>query len=191
MATYDEIYLSKRPQHLCHMCGKCCRVVTASVSYSELCKKAGAGDKGAKEFLSLFVPYESVEAARQVDAEVVDNIIARLSEDGNCTDTVFYYCKYLGSDNLCSRYETRLDLCKHCPCTPWSIVPPGCGFEGWLFWQREEIKKKVRGYKEELIELKLLRMKTHDKETLRRITAVEQKLHKNIGMYKKYGSEDW
>lgn len=193
MSSYEENYLAKRPQHLCHMCGKCCRVVTTSLSYAELKQMEQDGDKGAVDFLSLFVPYDSIESARNVDAGVVDNIINRLKSDGsfNEKEITFYGCKYLQDNNLCSRYETRLDLCKHCPSTPWSVVPPGCGFEGWLFWQREEIKQKIRKSKEELLELKLLRMRTKDENTLQKINIVEHKIQRGIDFYKKYGSENW
>lgn len=193
MSSYEENYLAKRPQHLCHMCGKCCRVVTTSLSYAELKQMEQDGDKGAVDFLSLFVPYDSIESARNVDAGVVDNIINRLKSDGSFDEKkiTFYGCKYLQDNNLCSRYETRLDLCKHCPSTPWSIVPPGCGFEGWLFWQREEIKQKIRKSKEELWELKLLRMRTKDENTLQKINIVEHKIQRGIDFYKKYGSENW
>ncbi len=193
MSSYEENYLAKRPQHLCHMCGKCCRVVTTSLSYAELKQMEQDGDKGAVDFLSLFVPYDSIESARNVDAGVVDNIINRLKSDGSFDEKkiTFYGCKYLQDNNLCSRYETRLDLCKHCPSTPWSIVPPGCGFEGWLFWQREEIKQKIRKSKEELLELKLLRMRTKDENTLQKINIVEHKIQRGIDFYKKYGSENW
>ena len=193
MSSYEENYLAKRPQYLCHMCGKCCRVVTTSIPYSQLLKMSKSGDMAANDFLSLFVPYDSVEAARKVDEAVVDNIIYHLKIDGkfNENEITFYFCKYLGDDNLCSRYETRLDLCKHCPSTPWSIVPPGCGFEGWLFWQREEVKQKIRLAKEELLELKLLKLRTKDEETLNKISLVEQKIQRNIDMYKKFGSENW
>lgn len=193
MSSYEENYLAKRPQHLCHMCGKCCRVVTTSISYAELKQMEQDGDKGAVDFLSLFVPYDSIESARNVDAGVVDNIINRLKSDGSFDEKeiTFYGCKYLQDNNLCSRYETRLDLCKHCPSTPWSIVPPGCGFEGWLFWQREEIKQKIRKSKEELLELKLLRMRTKDENTLQKINIVEHKIQRGIDFYKKYGSENW
>ena len=145
MGSYEENYLAKRPQHLCHMCGKCCRMSTTSTPYEELKKLAAEGHQGAIDFLSIFVPYKSIEEARKVEPEVVENIIKHQKEDGkyNEANLTFYGCKYLGKDNLCTRYESRLDLCKHCPSTPWSIVPPGCGFEGWLFWQREEIKKIV------------------------------------------------
>ncbi len=193
MGSYEENFLAKRPQHLCHMCGKCCRVVTTSVPYPQLREMAKKGDKGARDFLSLFVPYQSIEAARKVDASIVDNIIMRLSDDGNYNEEeiTFYGCKYLQPDNLCSRYDTRLTLCKLCPSSPWSIVPPGCGFEGWLFWQREELKQKIRRSKEELIELQLLKKKTANPENLKKILSVEQKIQKNIDLYKKYGSEDW
>lgn len=193
MSSYEENYLAKRPQHLCHMCGKCCRVVTTSISYAELKQMEQDGDKGAVDFLSLFVPYDSIESARNVDAGVVDNIINRLKSDGSFDEKeiTFYGCKYLQDNNLCSRYETRLDLCKHCPSTPWSVVPPGCGFEGWLFWQREEIKQKIRKSKEELLELKLLRMRTKDENTLQKINIVEHKIQRGIDFYKKYGSENW
>lgn len=193
MSRYEENYLAKRPQHLCHMCGKCCRVVTTSLSYAELKQMEQDGDKGAVDFLSLFVPYDSIESARNVDAGVVDNIINRLKSDGSFDEKeiTFYGCKYLQDNNLCSRYETRLDLCKHCPSTPWSIVPPGCGFEGWLFWQREEVKQKIRKSKEELLELKLLRMRTKDENTLQKINIVEHKIQRGIDFYKKYGSENW
>lgn len=192
MVNDTENFLSKRPQRLCHMCGRCCRVVTTSVPYNELVKLAESGDEGAKDFLSIFVPYESVSAARCVDSEVVDNIINLQKQDGNYReDITFYYCKYLQDNNLCSRYETRLTLCKHCPSSPWVIVPPGCGFEGWLFWQREEIKQKIRRSKEELLELKLLKKRMSNPETLEKIAKVEQKINRNINMYSKYGSLDW
>lgn len=193
MGSYEENYLDKRPQSLCHMCGKCCRVVTTSTPYKTLKKMAEENDKGAIDFLSIFVPYESIQAARQADSEVVDNIINRLSEDGNYIEeeTTFYCCKYLQDDNLCSNYENRPVLCRHCPSSPWSIVPPGCGFEGWLFGKREEEKEKIRRAKEELLELKLLKKRKNSPETLQKIEAVEQKILRNIDMYKKYGSENW
>ena len=193
MGLYEDNYLANRPQSLCKMCGKCCRVATSSVPYEQICALAKNGDRYAKEFLSIFVPYDSIEDARNVHAEIVDNIINLKSADIDFRkdELTFYYCKYIGEDNLCKNYENRPTLCKHCPSTPWSIVPPGCGFEGWLFWKREEDKQRVRKYKEELLELELFRKKTTDIETLKKIDAVKHKLHRNIDFYKKYGSENW
>lgn len=193
MSSYEENYLAKRPQSLCKMCGKCCRVVTTSTPYAKLKQMAQEGDEGAIDFLSIFEPYESVEAARNVHADVVDNIINLLSEDGNYNEKemTFYCCKHLLDNNLCSNYENRPALCRHCPSNPWVIVPPGCGFEGWLFMKREEDKQKVRKAKEELLELKLLRSRTTSEDAIAKIDLVAQKIQRNIDMYKKYGSQNW
>ena len=175
------------------MCGKCCRVVTAPLPYEKLKELAANGDQGAIDFLSIFEPYKSVYEARKVDEGIVDNIINRLKEDGNYVekDMTFYRCKYLQADNLCANYENRPTLCRYFPSSPWAIVPPGCGFEGWLFWKREEDKQKIRRAKEELLELELLAKRTKDPDTLKKIAAVEHKIQKNIDLYKKYGSENW
>lgn len=193
MGSYEENYLAKRPQSLCNMCGKCCRVVTTSTPYLKLKQMARRKEQAAVDFLSIFVPYDSIEAARKVDASIVDNIINSLKEDGNYDEQnmTFYYCKYLLDNNLCSNYENRPTLCRHFPSSPWAIVPPGCGYEGWLFWRREEDKQRIRKSKEELLELQLLKTRTKNPETLKKIEAVEKKIHKSIDLFKKYGSENW
>lgn len=193
MGNYEETYLARRPQELCKMCGRCCRVVTTSKPYEELLKLQAENDEGACEFLRIFVPYPSIDAARKIDAEVVDNVIELLKEDDNFDESklTFYGCKYLLDNNLCSIYEERPVLCKHCPATPWSIVPPGCGFEGWLFLERENTKQRVRKAKEDLLELELLKQKNSSPEVLKKIASVEHKISNTIELYKKYGSYDW
>ncbi len=193
MDNYEKNYLSQRPDDLCRKCGLCCRVATTSTPYKKLLEMCEQGDKGAIDFLSVFVPYESIEAAREVSAPTVDNIINGLKEDGNYVeeDMTFYKCKYLDDDNLCTRYDTRLALCKHFPSSAWAIVPPGCGYEGWLFMKREEAKQKIRKIKEELLELQLLKKKAVDADIQLKIAAVEKKMLANIELFKKHGSENW
>ncbi len=147
---------------------------------------AEAGDEGARDFLGVFEPYESVEAARAQDGELVDNILKEL---GTSEGVTFYGCKFIKEDNLCGNYENRPLLCRHCPSTPWAVVPPGCGFENWLMWKREEDKHKVRRAKEQLQELDL--MVTSDPETLEKIAGVKQTIQKTIDMHKKHGSDYW
>lgn len=192
MVSYEENYLEKRPQRLCKMCGKCCRMATNAFTFQKI-NSLSENNESAKEFLEIFEPYKSIEDARKVDEKTVDNVINLLKLDNNFDkkNTTFYHCRYLQPDNLCSKYKSRPTLCNHFPSTPWAIVPPGCGFEGWLFWKREEIKHKVRIEKEELIELKLLKKRTQDENTLKKIELVEQKICRNINLYKKYGSENW
>ena len=192
MESYEKTYLNKRPQSLCLMCGKCCRVVTTATPHEELIALADKGDEYAKEFLTIFEPYPSINAAREIDTATVDNILMHMTNDQKQTDNItFYHCKYLQDNNMCGRYENRMTLCKHFPSSPWAIVPPGCGFSGWLFLKREEDKERVRKAKEELLDLQVLRTKVTNKETLKKLEAVEKKLHKTIELYKKYGSKDW
>lgn len=194
MGSYEENYLKKRPQSLCKMCGKCCRVVTnTKYTYQEIKRLSREGNEFAKDFLKIFEPYPSIEAARAVDAGIVDNIIKHLKMDNNYDEDkmTFYKCRYLLDNNLCSIYEERPTLCIHCPSSGWVVVPPGCGFEGWLFLQREEDKRKVRRAKEEYLELQLLKKKTKDPEILAKIESVEKKIQHTIDIFKAYGSSDW
>ena len=193
MDSYENSYLSERPQSLCNMCGKCCRVVRTGIPYSELLKLSQEGDERAINFLSIFEPYSSVEAAREIDASTVDNIVDALKKEGQFEEgkLTLYCCKYLQNDNLCGNYEERPKLCRHFPGGPWDVVPPGCGFEGWLFWKREEHKQKIRRSKEELLELQLLKTKNNNPEILKKIESVEQKIQRSIDMYKQYGSTNW
>ncbi len=193
VSSKDSYHLFQRPDNLCRLCGLCCRVATTQYPSEKVVTMAEKGDQGAIDFLSAFEPYNSIDEARQVSAETVDNIIQRLKEDGNYKEDqiTFYRCRYLDDNNLCTRYQDRYTLCRHFPASPWAIVPPGCGYEGWLFTKREDIKQKIRKVKEELLELQLLKSKTKSADILIKISAVEKKMLHSIELYKKYGSENW
>jgi len=166
------------------MCGKCCRVVVASVPHDELLKHAKEGDKSSIEFLELFEPYENVEAAMEVDAEIVKNI-------PDYQNRTFYHCRYLQDDNLCSRYQTRYEVCKLFPSSPWAVYPPGCGFEGWLFQEREKHKKSIRKLKEDRLyyQAKLNTPITDKERDL--YNQLIDKINQRVDLYAKYGSKDW
>lgn len=177
-------FLERRPQRLCKMCGKCCRVAVASVPHEELVKKAENGDKSSKEFLSIFEPYENLEAAMAVAKDVVTNI-------PNYQTRTFYHCRFIRDDNLCSRYETRLEVCQFFPSSPWCVCPPGCGFEGWLFAEREAHKKCIRQLKEEKIYY-LAKLKTDLKKKEKNLyEKLVKQIDARIELYADYGSKDW
>lgn len=177
-------FLNRRPQRLCKMCGKCCRVAVSSVPHDELLKKAKDGNESAIEFLEIFEPYNSVEDAMKVDEKTVKNIPEYESR-------TFYKCKYILDNNLCSRYKERGDVCKNFPSSPWAVTPPGCGFEGWLFQEREAHKQHIRKLKEEAIYYKTM-LKTDisekDKELYNKLI---EKINNWINLYSKYNSQDW
>lgn len=176
-------------EDLCLKCGTCCRVATTYIPFEKLKKLSEQGDERAKDFLSVFEPYDCIEDARKVSPETVENIIQNSSLDES--EITFYKCKYIGENNLCTNYENRPTLCRVFPRTAWAVVPPNCGYSWFLFNQREEIKQKIRAKKEELIELELLKNKTKNEETLSKINSVIEKLKENIDMYNKYGSQNW
>lgn len=185
-------FIESRPQRLCLMCGKCCRVATIPVSHQELIELAKNGDESAQDFLAIFEPYPSIEAAREVGSKIVDNILKHLpnvSEKPN--EITFYKCKYIGDDNLCGIYQNRNEVCKRFPSTPWAVIPPGCGYEGWLFQKREEWKQKIRKQKEALLELEVQLKRVSDPEMIKKIEEAIAKTKTIIESFAKYGAHDW
>ena len=188
----DE-FINSRPQRLCHMCGKCCRLAVTVKTHDELISLAQSGDEGSQDFLKLFEPYLSTNEARTASKDTVDNIIRHMTEDNIFDETkiTFYKCRYIQDDNLCSIYQDRLELCDRFPSSPWAVVPPGCGFEGWLFQQREGIKQQVRKQKENLLSLEDMLKVTANEELKVKIRETIEKTKGIIELYAKYGSKDW
>jgi Fe-S-cluster containining protein len=135
---------------LCHKCGRCCTTAITGDSYEEIKAKADAGNDGAKGFLRVFEPFESVEAARLVDAEHVDRVLEELSKSRNLSESevTFFHCRYVSDHGLCTIYEDRPECCTRAPNNGWSLMPTGCGYEGWQFLQREKQKESVRRLKQ-------------------------------------------
>jgi len=177
-------FFERRPQRLCLMCGRCCRVATASVSYDELLRLSKEGDRSSIEFLETFEPYPTVEDAMAVDKELVMNI-------PDYKNRTFYHCRFIKEDNLCPKYLERYDVCKEFPSSPWAIHPPGCGFRGWLFQEREAHKKKIRQLKEEAVYYKA-KLKTNiTKKEKQLYEKLIEKIDERVSLYDKYGSKDW
>jgi len=200
MGNSTNEFSKSRPQRLCHMCGKCCRVVVAATvtpkTYEELKSIADAGDESAIDFLRVFEPYSSVEDARKVSKETVENILLALDEAGTYDEknVTFYKCKYLMDNNLCGIYENRPQLCDNFPVSCWAVVPPGCGFEGWLFQKREERKQKIRKFKENILSLETTMKELEadgEFEQIKKVEDIIEKLTKTISLYDKYGAQDW
>lgn len=186
-------FINSRPQRLCLMCGRCCRAATTYIPHEELLKMAQEGDEGAKDFLRIFDAYPSIEAAREVDSLIVDNLLEKLETAPEKPSKItFYRCKHILDNNLCGIYENnRPELCGRFPTSPWAIVPPKCGYEGWMFKYREELKQKIRKQKESLLELEAELKNDHSPEMKAKIEVGIQQIKDIVKAYSKYGSEDW
>jgi len=190
MANYWEEFFESRPQRLCKMCGKCCRLSTAATPYDEMLTLSEEGHEGATNFLRIFEPYPSTDEARKDSQEIVDNIINNIADKSQAEKLTFYKCKYIKDDNLCGIYHDRPELCDRFPSSPWAVVPPGCGFEGWLFVKREELKQKIRKQKENLLTFEVM-LQEATPEQAEKIKASIEKTKAIIELYSKYGSADW
>lgn len=122
--------LKYREEFHCKGCATCCNLACSEYSPEELSKRAENGDNFAKQFTSIFIPYNSKEEAQKVYPEYIE----LLDESGE-KDVYFYHCPKLTCDKKCSDYENRPDICRHFPDNPLCILPKSCGFYEW----REEV----------------------------------------------------
>jgi Fe-S-cluster containining protein len=181
------------PQHLCKMCGRCCKSITTEYTHEELEKLTEEGDEEACVFTKFFKSFPDVDAARKIVPEQIEQIINHLKarDKYNPDNITFYYCPYITENNLCSIHEGRPECCRRAPRNGWSLMPPGCGFEGWQFEQREKHKKTIRALKEYLYELEKL---SHDgKVPGKDITVEELKklIQDKIKPWERYGAFYW
>lgn len=146
--------LMKLPQHLCKQRGICCKVATfkGSLSFEAIQALAAdpvaAGNEPARDFASIFLPYESQAEVRKVASEFVDRVRAFAEEKGQDPDSVtFFKCKYVLDDGRCGVHEDRPLGCRVYPFPHKNtIYHPGCGFEsqGTQNWARiEEIMRSL------------------------------------------------
>lgn len=181
------------PQHLCKMCGQCCKAITTIYTHEELVKLAEEGQEEAKVFVEIFKKYPSINDAKKAVPEHVENILSQLRNkpDFDESKVTFYYCPNLTKNNMCSIHSTRPDCCRRAPRNGWSLFPPECGFKGWQFQQRERVKHNIRKIKEYITELELLDPNTQIPS--RDMTAKEmiEFLNEKIEPWKKYGSHVW
>lgn len=127
---FQEI-LAYRNQFNCVGCATCCNLACSEFSPEELKQKAENGDNFAKQFTSIFIPYDSKEEARKIYPEYI-----QMLEENKEDEVYFYHCPKLTKDKRCSDYENRPQICRDFPDNPLSILPKSCGYKKW----KEEIE---------------------------------------------------
>lgn len=120
--------LKFREKFSCSRCALCCKFASSEFSYEELKTKAENGDKFAKQFISVFVPYENIEEAYKIYPEYIELLKSKYE---NMEEIHFYYCPKLSKENLCTDYENRPDVCRDFPNNALTILPSSCGFNPW------------------------------------------------------------
>lgn len=111
----------------CSGCASCCKLACSEFSPEELKQKAKNNDNFARQFTSIFIPYENKEEARTIYPEYFQLLEEKFGEE----EVYFYHCPKLTANNRCSDYENRPDICRDFPNNPLSLLPKSCGFSKW------------------------------------------------------------
>lgn len=126
-ATKKKI-MEKKNEYACKKCGACCKLAVSAYNPVQLKQRAVRGDKFAREFSSIYVPYESEEMAEAICPEYFNKLKDYMDENERL---YFYYCSKLDANNQCSDYENRPDICKDFPYSPLTTLPDECGYHPW------------------------------------------------------------
>ncbi len=124
----------------CNLKAACCSVAVPSVPVWELFQKAAQGDETSRDFLSVFVPHASHQAARAFypeDPSHIDRVLAMVTQQKTraamqAQQVVFYHCRNLGADRRCQIYEDRPAFCRDYPASPMALLVKGCGYQSWV-----------------------------------------------------------
>jgi Fe-S-cluster containining protein len=179
----------------CHKCGRCCKSATTYFNNAKLHEMAANGDEDAIAFLEIFTPFDSIEEARAAVPEQIEQVlkVVHSRPDMKLEDITFYHCKYVSAEGLCGIYEHRPRFCREAPGNGWSAMPPGCGFEGWQFWEREKHKKMIRDLKTSAYTMEALSPdgKTHPTRPDTTIAELNDMVAQKIKPWKPYGADHW
>lgn len=119
--------LETRKDFHCSGCASCCKLACSEFSLSELQQKSQNGDNFATQFISVFVPYNTEDEAREIYPEYFQ----LLKEKAQDEPVYFYHCPKVTADNRCPDYENRPQICRDFPDNPIGFLPKMCGFSLW------------------------------------------------------------
>ena len=133
--------MQRKDKYICNQCGACCKFETSPFSYEQLKQQASKGNKYAEDFVSIYVPYNNEEEAKNANPEFYEELNKLVKDDR----IYYYYCsKY--KDNKCTIYENRPEICRDFPKNPLKLLPATCSYNEW----REEISHKSQLLKAEV-----------------------------------------
>ena len=163
----------------CNRCGICCRLIPIDIEgYAILRNGVSFLDE---EFFESLIAMD-LEEARNINEIYVEKVLNSFPQ------ATFYRCKFISPANLCTKLEIP-PACQDYPSHPFACIPDECGYYGEIFIKAEEIKQKIRKYKEEIVyyEAMIASGCKEEKVYLKIITS----LNRFIEKYAPYGSEDW
>lgn len=94
-------------------------------------------------------------------------------------------CAYLTEGNICSKYKDSENISGE----PDIFIPEACPHYGSIFLKLEEIKQKVRKYKEEIVYYESMIASGCKEEKVYK--KIINSLNKFIQKYKDFGADSW
>lgn len=94
-------------------------------------------------------------------------------------------CPHLNKEKICSIASDSKNISGE----PYIYIPENCEYYGTLFLKLEEIKQKVRKYKEEIIYYEAMIASGCKEEKV--YLKIIQSLNKFIEKYTPFGAKDW
>lgn len=179
---------------LCRMCGQCCQAIATDFSYEELLEMSQKDEKEAKVFIDFFKQYGSIEEVRKIAPEHVKQVLKHkhLSESLSGNEVSFYYCEKMLPDKKCSIHTQRPICCRMAPKDGWSLMPPGCGYAGWQYEERERIKSNIRSMKEQIYEIETLEgSDAFIEESNISLKDLKKFVEEKSEPFNKFGSKGW
>lgn len=169
------------PYPKCKMTGQCCKCASPTTSAVELLKKASENNEFAKDFFSVFVPYNNIEEVRKINPVWVERCLESCRKPNSKVlekDLFFYHCRYVSEDNKCLVWEDRPQFCRDFPGSPFLVMAPGCAYEEWSQVCREKyksLKVELEQLKQEKLELENLKYQQKAIDLLANIHIINNK----------------
>lgn len=162
----------------CNGCGMCCKLIPIKKGENILVRDGFQIID--EEFQSFLIKYEP-EQAKDVNKEYTERILDLFP------DVEFYKCSYF-ADNKCT-INRKPSLCRDFPYSPLAIVPEECACLGEVFIKNEELKRRIRKIKEEILDYETL-ISTGDKDSTSYRKIIDN-LNRFVTKYKDFGSDNW
>ena len=163
----------------CNGCGMCCKLIPIKSGDNILVRD---GFQIVDEDFLDGLKELSENEAINIDEEYTERIKSIFP------DVKFYSCKYLSEDDKCT-IGRNTSVCVNFPSTALAIVPEECGCLGDIFMKNEQLKRRIRMIKEEILDYETL-IENGDKDSASYKKIIEN-LTRFITKYKDFGSENW
>ena len=163
----------------CNGCGMCCKLIPVKDGDCILVRD-GFQIIDDDFFSGLYELSE--DNAKNINQSYVESILNLF------TDVKFYGCKHLSSENKCT-LEEMPSVCAKFPSTPVAIIPDECSCMGDIFIKNEQLRRKIRMIKEEILDYEIL-IENGDKNSASYRKIIDN-LTRFVIKYRDFGSDNW